>query len=638
MTFESRWKTSLYWATLLTLTGIGVVRIVLTYPFFFQTADEPSHIACGMWWMEGAFPSWSTCSQHPPLARIAAVVPLHLDGVRAAPPPSSYSDVAGTAVLQSRGTYQRNLALARSGILPFFIVASVVVWAWTCRLFGRLPALAAVFLLQGLPPVLAHAGLATTDMALAAFLPVALYSFVLWLEIPSLKRSALLGTAFGLAVLAKLSAVVFLPLGAFLISGLRIAEERHAGIWSWSSVRRRLGLLGLATLLAFAVIWAGYRFSSAPLTKATDRPHRIGRLLGVDHFPPQLRESFFRIVEMPIPAGHFVRSIEAVQSHNARGHPSYFMGEFRRTGWWYFFPTLIAFKSPLSFLILLLVGCAYLCLGKTDIPPWKRFAPLLGAGAILLVSMFSRLNIGLRHVLPVYPLFAIVAGFGLMSLVSASRWRIGSRLVAVGLATWFVVASVRAHPDYLTYFNELSGPKPEEIEVDSDLGWGQDTKHLLAKIREMAVTQLWYRCLGCELFEDARLALALEFPRELRKLKPYEGVSGWVAIDEWALRVEGETLRREGESKRAFDWLEGFSFVRIGKSVRLYYVPPSAVRIVGEESFDPGGHRAASNARVQGSGFPARSTAGFASKGPASALDPQVFRTKARAPESRGGR
>ena len=566
---ESRWRTGLFWIALMTLTGIGIARIVLTYPFFFETVDEPFNIACGMLWLEGAYPSTCVNTPTPPLARIASAIPLHLDGVQPA-----YFAHDGTEGLRSRGTYERNLALARSGILPFFVVASVVVWTWTGRLFGRLPALAAVFLLQGLPPVLAHAGLATTDMALAAFLPAALYYFVLWLEKPSLEYTALLGAALGLAVLAKTSAVVFFLLGVLLISGVRVAEKRYAGIWSWSAVRRWLGPLGLASLLTFSVIWAGYRFACAPLTKPTDRPHRIGRLLGFENLPPQVRQSFLRIVEMPIPAGDLLISIGSLRRLNADGWPSYFMGEFRRTGWWYFFPTLIALKSPLSFLILLLVGCGYLFLSKTDMPPWMRFAPLLGAGAILLVSLFSRINIGLRHVLPVYPLFAIVAGFGLISLVSASRWRIGSRLLALGLTAWFVVASVRAHPDYLTYFNELSGPKPEEIEVDSDLDWGQDIKRLLAKIREMGVTQLWYQCLGCEYYGDAGLALLPEFPREFRKLKPYEPVSGWVAIDEWALKVVGETQRREGERARAFDWLEAYPFVRIGNSIRLYHVPP----------------------------------------------------------------
>lgn len=526
-----------------------------------------------MWWLEGSYPE--VCLEQPPLARVASALPLYADGVRAARfSPDRVGQ--GSAALQSRGTYERDLALARSGIIPFFLVASVTVWAWSRRLFGRLPALAAVLLLQGLPPVLAHSGLATTDMALAAFLPLALFSLILWLEGPSRIRCALLGVAVGLAVLAKFSAIVFLLMAAFLIFGICVAEERGAEVWSWPTVRRRLGGLGLAGLLAFTVIWAGYRFAWAPLSKPTDRPHQIGRLLGVERWPPRLQQNFLLAVETPIPAGDFLRGLRFVQGHNAGGHPSYFLGEFRRTGWWYFFPTLLALKTPLAFLILLLAGCAVLFAGKTDVPAWKRFAPLLGAGGILLVSSFSRINIGLRHVLPVYPLFAIVAGFGLASLVTASRWRLASWLLALGLSAWFVAASVKAHPDYLAYFNELSGPKPEEIEADSDLDWGQDIKRLLLTARERGVRELWIRCLGSGYLGSAGAAPLLEFQAELRQLKPYEPVSGWVAIDEYAIKVEGEVERRPGERARAFDWLEAYPFVRIGKSIRLYHVPPGA--------------------------------------------------------------
>ena len=390
----------------------------MTYSSFFQTVDEPVHIVRGMWWLQGAYISKCSNYGNPPLAQIAAAMPLYASGLRIAPS-SPCSGDQGSVALQTRNLYERHLALARSGVLPFFVIASFVVWSWCHRLFGAVAALAAVFLLQGLPPVLAHAGLATTDMASAALIVVAMYVFSLWLEDPSLKRSAFLGVALGLALLAKLSALLFFPAGMVLVSVAWLADASHAGIERWSAVRRRFALLGVVSLLTFVVIWAGYRFSCIPLTTAADRPHKSLRMLGIDRLPSEPREFFFRILEMPIPAGGFVNSIQAVRTLNADGWPAYFMGEFRRTGWWYFFPALIALKSPLSFLILLLVGCGCLFLSGSAMPCWKRFAPILGAVGILLVSLTARINYGLRHVLSVYPLFAIVAGFGLATLVSA---------------------------------------------------------------------------------------------------------------------------------------------------------------------------------------------------------------------------
>jgi hypothetical protein len=37
-----------------------------------------------------------------------------------------------------------------------------------------------------------------------------------------------------------------------------------------------------------------------------------------------------------------------------------------------------------------------------------------------------------------------------------------------------VFSGFRAHPDYLSYFNELAGDHPDRIVVDSDLDWRQD--------------------------------------------------------------------------------------------------------------------------------------------------------------------
>jgi len=94
------------------------------------------------------------------------------------------------------------------GILPFFVLACVVVWRWGRRLFGEWGALAAVFLFTNTPPVLAHAGVATMDMAVGAGVCSALYAFTRWLEEPDWKRSILFGVGLALALLAKFSSIL----------------------------------------------------------------------------------------------------------------------------------------------------------------------------------------------------------------------------------------------------------------------------------------------------------------------------------------------------------------------------------------------------------------------------------------------
>ena len=100
----------------------------------------------------------------------------------------------------------------RIGILPFFVLAAGVIWAWARRLFGDRTALTCrYFCFCALPPILGHAGLATTDMAITAGLSAAVFAFEVWLGRPTLRQSAFLGVALAIAVLSKFSALLFLP-------------------------------------------------------------------------------------------------------------------------------------------------------------------------------------------------------------------------------------------------------------------------------------------------------------------------------------------------------------------------------------------------------------------------------------------
>jgi hypothetical protein len=572
-------RSRLYWLAFTAFTVVGMVRIVTASSAYFETADEPYHVACGMWWFEGLQPE--ICIDHTPLARAAATFPLYLKGLRAVDV-STPTGLAGAVVLRGPGGYEHNLALARMATLPFFLIASLVVWLWARRLYGYRAALAAVFLFQGLPPVLAHAGLVTTDMAFTAFLSLAFFALVLWLETPSVRWSALLGTAVGLAVASKHSALPYFVAGAvFIVAGWGVGELRRQG-WSWAPFWRRLSRGGLSVVVAFLVVWAAYRFSLLPLSRESYRPHAaMSRLLHVDGLlarSAMLREGFNRVLEMPVPAGELVRGIAKVaQRDGINGRWSYFMGEVGERGWRLFFPALIAFKSPIAFLLLAVAGFALLWRRGGAPALWQRFAPVLGIAGIMAVAIPAPINIGVRHVLPVYPLLAILAGLGLVGLFEAGRWRAARRAMGVFLVAWFVYSSAAAHPDYLPYFNEFAGRHPEKIAIDSDLDWNQDIKRLGVRLRELGADRMWIHCNGCQFLTYRGIPPMPGIPADVRLLRPYEPVEGWVAVSEWSARVrvawEKIVARR---SDGPWDWLDPYPYERIGTSIRLYYVPPKS--------------------------------------------------------------
>jgi hypothetical protein len=289
-----------------------------------------------------------------------------------------------------------------------------------------------------------------------------------------------------------------------------------------SAAKARIPSLALAVALACLVIWAGYRFSF----------HKI-------------------------PAPELFAGIETVKAHNASGHPGYLLGRRSSSGFWYFYPVAIAVKTPLGFLALLAFG---LVLTRKERGLW---IPLAFAAGILAVGAASRINIGLRHVLPVYTAFAIAAAVGARRMLAGPRW---AAALAFVLTLWFGASSLASHPDYLAYFNELAGSEPEKILVDSDLDWGQDLKRAAARLRQSGATEVAY------------LPTIVVEPEKQLGFPPVKGMDvqrpspGWnlVGVTVW------KELRMALGDKypEAVLWPDRVPpLERVGKGMLLYYFP-----------------------------------------------------------------
>lgn len=512
-------------AIFVVLVAIASIRIISTYWVFNHTIDEPAHIACGMEWLDKHVYRYEP--QHPPLSRVMAALGPYLSGEHSWGKKGIYNE--GAAILYARNHYDRVLALARLGILPFFWLGCVVIYWWTRRSFGEPAAFFATFFFTFLPPILAHAGLATTDMALTATFGAAFLAMLLWLERPSWTRSAWFGVALAAAILSKFSVFAFFPsavLAAFIVY---CVLERPTFGSLIEIAKPRILPLGLAALVTVILVWAGYRFSFNG-----------------------------------VPAPELWQGIRDVMEHNAKGHPGYLLGEYRETGWWYYYPVVLAVKTPLALLALFVVG-AMLC--------WKRrrdangvyWIPAAFVAGILIFAAFSRINIGVRHVLPVYFGISIIAALGACQLWSsksaAAHWTLA------GLMLWMVATSVLAHPDYLPYFNAIAGNQPEKILVDSDLDWGQDMKRLSARLREVGAQEVYFNP-----FISAFLEAVHGFP-PIHPLDPQEPSPGWNAVSLTPLKLDRLGLKRTYLDFKL--WPDEIPpRERVGKSVLLYYFPP----------------------------------------------------------------
>jgi len=495
---------------------VATARIVSTYAVFNDTVDESWHIGCGMVWLSGRV--YDCNPEHPPLARGMMAIGPYLAGARDA---GKNNAPEGRALLNSTGNFDRMLALARMGVLPFFWLAALTVYLWTRREFSEPAAFFATLCFTMFPAALAHAGLATTDMPATGSIGAAFFAMLVWLERPEWKRAVLFGTALALAVLSKFSALAFLPAAALAALVCYLAQRKPI----WEPLRRAAPAAAIVIATAAFCIWAGYRF----------------------HFNR-------------VPAPELWQGIRDVMAHNGLGHPGYLLGQYGEHGWWYYYPVAMAVKTPLALLALIAIG-AIAC--------WKRRAltPLaFAAGMMAFGAIFGHINLGIRHILPAYVGLCVAAGAGAAWLWSAGFvWR----AISAALLIYLMVASVRSHPDYLAYFNEIAGEHPENFLVDSDLDWGQDMKRLAARMKQLNVKEL-----ALEPFNGARveeLQSEGQFPAT-HPPDPHAPSHGWNAASITMLK-----LFRLGtfKSNPPVDlWTDHLPPTeRVGKGVLLWYVP-----------------------------------------------------------------
>jgi hypothetical protein len=259
---------------------------------------------------------------------------------------------------------------------------------------------------------------------------------------------------------------------------------------------------------------------------------------------------------VPIGVEKLALNILGVEWHNFIGHRSYLLGESSVHGWWYFYLVALAVKTPLPLLLLGLPGLVALgYVGWRDRAAIHLAVPLWFVAVLAFSSLYSHINIGVRHVLILYPLLAIGAAWALIHGWQAAR-SAAPRLLLAGLAAWQLLTPIIAYPDYLAYFNFIAGDHPEQILVDSDLDWGQDMRRLSSELARLKVPEVYLAYRG-------NVELAREGLPPFQILAPNTPVTGWVAISMLALKEGGD----------GYHWLSAYTPVeRVGKSIDLYHI------------------------------------------------------------------
>jgi 4-amino-4-deoxy-L-arabinose transferase-like glycosyltransferase len=525
------------WLTFAVVAIVSIVRVLAIGRVFSATLDEPTHLISGLEYLQGK--SYTADPTHPPLARIVEALPLYLRGAVV----RDHSDdptARGNSVLYGGRGYVRNLAAGRAGNALFLVAALLAAMWWSRRYSGDAAAVVGMVMFAMLPAMLAHSALITTDAVAVAGVGMAVVALEAYLDSPSNKRALILGIAIAAGLASKFSFLSYFGLALIAVVISRFASK--------TLLRPKALTIGIAAATAFLVVWGIYKFDVGTMRPATE----AGAYIATECAPKALREQAIWFADhVPLPAPLLVDGMGMVKIHNSDGHLAYLFGEMSQLGWWYYFPVVIFYKTPLPLLAAFFAGCVTALLWRRR----KLLTPVLIVVLWLAALMGTHINIGIRHALPLYLPMVVIAADGAVEL-----WRriTTARPLLVLAAAWLLANSAMAHPDYLAWFNELAGEHPEQIAVDSNLDWGQDALRLAREARRINEP--------LHVLFNGSAVLQLHGMRG-DAAEPFLPQPGW-----WALSLS--SLAMNDDARRGgYVWLNDYHYRMIGKSIRLYHVP-----------------------------------------------------------------
>ncbi len=491
--------------------------------------DEIPHIGAGYSYI--ADHTYQFNPEHPPLAKDFAGLALLPLGINQnflssynASHPGAVNDQwnFGRALIFHSGVNPTTLIhLAKLPLILFFIFSGWLIYIWSKRIYNPRAALLAVFLFAFSPTIIAHSRFVTTDVPALFGILFATYFFLRYLKEHNSLNFWLASITFGIALLTKFSTFLLIPY--FLLLAL---------VWVWIQNNEYLKPTFRLLTRTALVMAVGFVVIVGPIYQ-----------LQIFNYPPAQQksdtETILRYYPTPIiskaviwasdkpglrPYAQWGLGMAMVLQRAEGGNRTFFLGQFSNKSFKAYFPVVYVIKEPLPFLILLLSA---IWLGwrawRNNREPFKNklrehfpaFTMLLWIFIYVATSINSNLNIGVRHLIPIYGfIFILVAGQleGIYQKIKIKSKKsfITFCLLFITLLVWYLVEFISVYPYYLTYFNQFALFRPSwaadeqagwprggyNYVVDSNLDWGQDLWRLDDFIKQNKIQKIYLDYFG----------------------------------------------------------------------------------------------------------------------------------------------
>jgi 4-amino-4-deoxy-L-arabinose transferase-like glycosyltransferase len=458
-----------------------------------QTFDESFHILAGnQYWKHRDF---GANPEHPPLVKLLSTIPLLGMGLNQTEivegPTKGFENLRESIAFLYDNSVDVQTILLRTRLtcIIFPLLLAVLLFVCCFEMFGQGTALLGLTLLIFEPNILANGALVTTDLAATCFIFTSVYAFYRYLKSPNWKRLLLCSLCVSLAFASKHSCLILIPILILLLASDLIFFRYHSN--GTPSFKRQAIRYGAALVFIFIIatvgLWAFYSFRFAA------RPDGFLLSPGVEAFAGTLDNKFWGVLiaalwRIRILPESFLWGLTDVMVGVGGGRPMYLLGQVYAEGKWFFFPLVFLMKSTLPFLLLL----AALPLAARKIAaPRELVFMILPPVFYLAVSIFSGMNLGVRHILPIFPFLIVLAA--LCAIHYSDRFRFAF-IVTMILLLGHAASSLRAYPNYLTYSNEIVGSSGKTYQVmsGSDVDWGQGLIQTSSYLSERGITDCWF--------------------------------------------------------------------------------------------------------------------------------------------------
>lgn len=413
---------------LLTHFLLGAVTISRLSP----TYDEPPHIASGFaYWKMGEYRL--NILDHPPFAKMFAAVPLlFMKPVLPVHHPSyanrqQYS-FGNLFLYHNRLDAEKILSAGRIMILILSCLLGLAVFIWAQGIGGYAAGLVSLVLYVFSSNFIGHGTLVTTDVPLALFYFLSVYCLWRWFRNPTVARTVLCGVAAGFALGSKFSGVIISPVFIVLL------------ILNPSQIKIKFSGLIFHIFVFFCSVF----FVMLLLYR--------GNSIGL-----------------------YLDGIEYLSGYMKRGWSTFMAGRHSLSGWRHYFAVTFLLKTPVGLLALLGLSAVFFRKAAREEKIFLLIPPLV----FFAVASFSRIQIGHRHILPVYPFLFVWTGYSIKNLYDRKSRLVVSTASAI-LLLWYIFSCMSAHPWHLGYFNEIAGGPANGYKflTDSNVDWGQGLKEL----------------------------------------------------------------------------------------------------------------------------------------------------------------